>query len=142
MNLDCFKVLYKLTLLMIEPYKYTGIFKTDLLLIGSVNQELFTKQRATDDLSSRCFQRLLIWFRISIFMLVRLINILSKLLISISDRKQLNWYTLESINGSICCDKSSNQHFISSRCNYNTQKINLHRYATVQYYYNVDTVLK
>ena len=40
-------MLYKLILLMIEPYKHTGMFKTDLLLIGSVNQELFTKQRIT-----------------------------------------------------------------------------------------------
>ena len=40
-------MLYKLILLIIEPYKYTGIFKTGLLLIGSVNQELFAKQRAT-----------------------------------------------------------------------------------------------
>ena len=40
-------MLYKLILLIIEPYKYTGIFKTGLLLIGSVIQELFAKQRAT-----------------------------------------------------------------------------------------------
>ena len=40
-------MLYKLILLMIEPYKYTEMFKTDLLLIGSVIRELFTKQRTT-----------------------------------------------------------------------------------------------
>ena len=40
-------MLYKLILLIIEPYKYTGIFKTDLLLIGSEIQELSTKQRTT-----------------------------------------------------------------------------------------------
>ena len=59
-------MLYKLILIMIKPYNYTGMFKTDRLLIGSVNRELYAKQCTTVELPSHCFQRLGFWFRHSI----------------------------------------------------------------------------
>ena len=63
---DCISILYNLIFIMIKPYKHSGMFKTNWILIGSVNRDLYTKQCTTVELLSHCFQRLGFWFRHSI----------------------------------------------------------------------------